>query len=109
MVEIPRNDLHKHLIEKHATDLQPLAELLPVQDDYQLLSVYNAAISVKCRAQAPIAGSSLDRIALEKFAAATAKDNVESLVCFCCACTYTRVGDNESKGEIRRGWIVFSV
>ena len=94
-------DLQQHLADQHAAELQPLAELLPVRDDSQLLSVYNAAISVKCRAQAPIAGSSLDRIALDKFAAATAKDNVESLVCFSCACTYTRVADNESKGAIR--------
>ena len=94
-------DLELHLADQHASDLLPLATLLPGKDSNKFLSVYNAAISVKCRAQAPIAGSSLDRSALAKFAAATARDNVESLVCFSCACTYTRLAETENKGEIR--------
>ena len=97
------DDLLQHLHEQHGSDLDPLAALLGNghHDQRDFLSVYNAALSVKCRAAAPLAGSSLDRVALEKFAEATAEDHVESLICFSCACTYTRIAETEDRGDIQ--------
>eukprot|EP00971_Amphidinium_carterae_P158812 3148724-Amphidinium_carterae.1 len=43
------------------------------------LSVYNEAVSIRCREGAPLAGSCLDRTALRQFSRATANDNVEAL------------------------------
>ena len=84
-------DLARHLETEHADDLEPVAARLlrPCCPD-ALLSVYNAAVAQRCRADAPLAGCSLDRTALRSFAKATAKDSVEALICFCCACVYTR-------------------
>ena len=66
------------------------------------MSVYNAAISWQCRNQAPVAGCSIDRVALSKFAQATQQDNVESLVCFSCACIFTFVKElDEDQSQIR--------
>ncbi|CAE7555755.1 pfh1 [Symbiodinium sp. CCMP2592] len=96
------DDLLQHLHEQHGPDLDPLANLLwNGHDEHDLLSIYNAALSVKCRSAAPLAGSSLDRIALEKFAEATAEDHVESLICFSCACSYTRIAETEARGDIQ--------
>ncbi|CAJ1341649.1 unnamed protein product, partial [Effrenium voratum] len=76
-------DLAKHLEAEHAEDLE------------------SAAVARRCRAGAPLAGCSLDRTALRSFAEATAEDSVEALVCFCCACVYTRVAELEGQSEIQ--------
>lgn len=65
-----------------------------------MLSVYNEAIAQICRADAPVAGCSLDRTALKAFASAMADDKVESLVCFSCACVFPRVAEVGEKGKI---------
>ncbi|CAK9094318.1 unnamed protein product [Durusdinium trenchii] len=64
------------------------------------LSAYNQAIAVKCRSQAPIAGSSLDRAALKGLAEATAGSKVEALVCFCCGGVHPYVEEVAAKGNI---------
>ncbi|CAJ1385553.1 unnamed protein product, partial [Effrenium voratum] len=87
-------DLARHLETEHAEDLEPAAACLPRPHCPDALSsVYSEAVAQRCRADAPLAGCSLDRTALRSFAKATAKDSVEALICFCCACVYTRVAE----------------
>ena len=90
-------DLLRRLQEQHGSDLEPLAALLGNghRGKCAFLTDFNAALSIKCRSGAPLAGSSVDRIVLEKFAEATAEDRVESLICFLCACTYTRIAETK--------------
>eukprot|EP00975_Prorocentrum_lima_P040173 8439179-Prorocentrum_lima.AAC.1 len=57
-------------------------------DATHIFGVYNAAIGVRCRAGAPLAGASLDRTALRRFARAQEGSSVRSLVCAVCACVY---------------------
>ena len=92
-------DLARHLEAEHAEDLEPVAARLRCPD--ALSSVYNEAVAQRCRADAPLAGCSLDRTALRYFAKATAKDSVEALICFCCACVYTRVAEVGERSEIQ--------
>ncbi|CAJ1341228.1 unnamed protein product, partial [Effrenium voratum] len=95
-------DLAKHLEAEHAEDLESAAACFPgPRPPDALLSVYNEAVARRCRAGAPLAGCSLDRTALRSFAEATAEDSVEALVCFCCACVYTRVAELEGQSEIQ--------
>ena len=65
-----------------------------------LYSIYSAAIAVKCRSQAPIAGASLDRTALNSFADATRANKVEALICFCCGNIHPYVEEVADKGDI---------
>ena len=97
-------DLQRHLLKEHREHLEPLVHQLNhvqpnVKDAFR--SVYNEAVAVKCRGQAPLAGCSLDRTALRSFAKATAGDNVEALICFSCACIHTRVAETEEQGPIK--------
>ncbi|CAJ1431386.1 unnamed protein product, partial [Effrenium voratum] len=95
-------DLARHLEAEHAEDLEPVAaRLLRPRCPDALSSVYNEAVAQRCRADAPLAGCSLDRTALRSFAKATAKDSVEALICFCCACVYTRVAEVGERSEIQ--------
>lgn len=91
----------QHLREAHEEDLGPVvAHLIKPDDPMAMLSVYNEAIAQICRADAPVAGCSLDRTALKAFASAMADDKVESLVCFSCACVFPRVAEVGEKGKI---------
>ncbi|CAJ1393587.1 unnamed protein product [Effrenium voratum] len=95
-------DLARHLETEHAEDLQPIAAcLLRPRCPDALSSVYSEAVAQRCRADAPLAGCSLDRTALRSFAKATAKDSVEALICFCCACVYTCVAEVGERSEIQ--------
>ena len=95
-------DLARHLEAEHAEDLEPVAaRLLRPRCPDALSSVYDEAVAQRCRADAPLAGCSLDRTALRSFAKATAKDSVEALICFCCACVYTRVAEVGERSEIQ--------
>lgn len=69
------------------------------------LSIYNAAVAMKCRSQAPIAGPSLDRKALKSFSEACKGHKVESLVCFVCACLYTYVEELAVEGKSDIEWV----
>ena len=83
-------------------ELEPVAQRMPepVPED-AVRSIYNEAIAIACRSQAPVAGCSRDRTALKRLADATAHDRVESLICFCCACIHPRVADTDASGAIR--------
>lgn len=96
------SDLHCHLEEAHAEELEPIARtMLRNSDKDRLLSVYSAAVTYHCRRQAPLAGASLDRRALMAFSEATSGDGVEALVCFCCGCVHPCVREVEASGHIR--------
>ena len=96
------SDLHQHVQKEHAKELQLVARHMPKPLPQDALeSIYKEAVARRCRQDAPVAGCSRDRTALRSFAEATSKDNVESLVCFSCACIYVRVADAERKGRIR--------
>ena len=97
------DDLHEHLREAHAEDLQPIAvQMLRSEAADAILSAYNAAVSEVCRKQAPVAGSSIDRTALKSFTDGCKEDNIEALVCFSCACVHTRLSDlSGDRGAIR--------
>ena len=105
MWEMPHgtdSDLDIHLHAKHSEELQPIADhMLRREDPDAICSVYKEAVSVKCRCQAPVAGASLDRTALKGFGDATAKDRVESLVCFCCGGVHPYVFEVADKGNIQ--------
>ncbi|CAE7300135.1 anks1b, partial [Symbiodinium sp. CCMP2592] len=93
--------LHQHVKDAHAPELGLVAQHLPrPMPADALTSVYNEAIALRCREAAPVAGSSRDRSALRSFAEATSKDNVESLICFSCACIHPRVADTAASGRI---------
>ena len=97
--------LEQHLRASHLADLKPICDhmhslLLGRAAEDELLSVYSQAVAIKCRAQAPIAGASLDRMALENFAHATSGNRVAALVCFCCGGIHPYVEEVASKSAI---------
>ncbi|CAE7371814.1 anks1b, partial [Symbiodinium sp. CCMP2592] len=96
-------ELHQHVRDAHAEELKLVAQHLPrpLPSD-AITSIYNEAIALQCREAAPVAGSSRDRSALRSFAEATSKDNVESLICFSCACIHPRTADTTANSRI--GW-----
>ena len=99
------NALHAHLHAEHAVDLAPIAACtLRGGAPDAFLGIYNEAIAVKCRSQAPLAGPSVDRRALRSFARACTKDNVEALVCCTCACIYTHVRELAAEGKADIWW-----
>ena len=55
-------------------------------------SCYNEAIALKIREGAPLASYAIDRRCLRKAAEATAGEAMQVLICFFCACVYTRAG-----------------
>ena len=95
--------LHEHLQEEHLPDLERLCSLMPRKDTQgvAISSIYNQAIAVKCRNQAPLAGPSLDRTALQSFAEALKHDNVEALVCWSCGGVHPFVEEVADKGDIK--------
>ena len=64
-------------------------------------SIYCQAIAEKCRGQAPMAGASLDRRALNSFAEAVGGGKVEALICWSCGCIHPYVEEVADKGSIR--------
>ena len=95
--------LAMHLMDVHSEDLQPIAScMLRGNAPDACLSIYKAAISCKCRKQAPVAGCSIDRGALKAYSEAMKGENVESLICFSCARRFTYVAElvKEGKGDI---------
>ena len=93
--------LAQHLEDQHSGDLAPIVEhMVRKQAPDAALSAYLAAVAEKCRGQAPVAGCSIDRAALRSLASAWQGDGVEALVCFSCACVFTRV---DELAKIRKG------
>ena len=68
------------------------------------LSIYKAAISHKCRSQAPVAGCSIDRGALKAFSESFAGEKVEALICFCCARRFTFVSELAKEDKTDIAW-----
>ena len=99
-------DLHVHLKKDHADDLAPIAAvMLRGEAPDALLSIYNAAVAVRCRSQAPLAGCSIDRRALNSFTEACSGDNVEALVCFNCACIHTCINELAAEDGCDIQWV----
>ena len=96
------DELAAHLDELHGADLQPIAEHM-VRGGAQdaLLSIYNAAISSKCRRAAPLAGASIDRTALRSFNQALAGEKVQELICWSCGCCHPYVEEVGDQGPIQ--------
>ena len=95
-------ELERHLRERHAEELEPICQhMLRGMAPDALRSVYNEAISVKGRQQAPIAGTSFDRTALRTFTKAMQGNKVEALMCFCCGNIYPYVDEVADKGDIK--------
>ena len=100
------SQLHAHLQAEHADELAPIAAcMMRGNAEDAFLSIYNEAVATKCRSQAPLAGSSLDRRALNSFNNACAGNKVEALVCFVCACTYTYVEEVAQEGKSDIDWV----
>ena len=98
--------LRAHLEAEHASDLGPIAaHMVRGNAPDAFLSIYNEGIASRCRDQAPLAGCSIDRKALHTFVDACSKDNVEALVCFSCACIYTRVKELAIKEKSDIEWV----
>ena len=81
--------LIEHIKEAHWPALRPACRLLPLvhSESDRVLAAYTEAIATKVRDGAPLASYSIDRRCLRKAAEATKGDNVQSLICFMCACT----------------------
>lgn len=100
------SQLHEHLRTEHAAELALIrAHMLRGNASDALLSFYNQAIAEKCRGQAPLAGCSLDRVALKSFSEASGGNKVEALVCFVCACVYTYVEELAEEGRYDVQWV----
>ena len=94
-----------HLLDTHAEDLQPIAAIMLRGDAPDAcLSIYKAAISHKCRSQAPVAGCSIDRGALKAFSDSFAGEKVEALICFCCARRFTFVSELAKEDKTDIAW-----
>ena len=82
-------ELLTHIHDVHLKDMKPVLDLLPCcsenNENHEILSVYNEAISYKCRQGAPFASCSIDRRCLYNYASAISGSNVQSLICLCCA------------------------
>ena len=88
--------LHEHLLQEHSVDLEPIREemlLTAGTAPDAILSIYNQAVAHQCRADAPVAGCSIDRRALHTFSHACEADGIEALICFCCGRIYTHLAD----------------
>ena len=95
-------DLEEHLERQHVEELEPIKEhLLHGDGPRALLSIYNQAVSCRCRRQAPVAGASLDRTALRGYANAMARDRVQTLACFSCGGLHPYVEEVADKGDIQ--------
>ena len=95
-------DLEDHLREEHLEALEPACQHMLRKDAPDALrSAYSEAIAVKCRTQAPIAGSSLDRAALNSLAEAITGNKVEALICWCCGNIHPYVEEVKNKGPIQ--------
>lgn len=98
--------LHAHLMTDHSSDLAPIrACMLRCNAPDALMSIYREAIAVRCRNQAPLAGSSLDRTALKSFTQACSGNKVESLICFSCAGIFTFVEELALQGKGDISWV----
>ena len=94
-------DLGRHLLE-HEGDLEPIrSHLARPNDPAAYLSIYNRAVSEKCRKGAPLAGPSLDRTALLKFNEAIAEDRAQALCCFSCGGVHPYVAEVAEQGDIQ--------
>ena len=91
--------LSAHLWEAHAHDLEEPANLLTSSmygsdvkgDSLARMSVYQEAIAMVCRGNAPLACNAIDRRSLREYDKLFEFDNAESLVCWCCARKYPYV------------------
>ena len=91
-------DLEDHLREEHLEALEPICQHMLRKDAPDALrSAYSEAIAVKCRTQAPIAGPSLDRAALNSFAEAMTGNKTEALICWCCGNIHPLRGGSEEQ------------
>ncbi len=83
--------LIQHVMESHAAELLAAANFLPKCHTLveRCVSVYNEALAEKCREGAPLATYSIDRRCLQNYVQAIGGDNIETPICFLCACTYT--------------------
>ena len=83
-----------HLLDTHRDQMQCSMDQMP-QEHFKeadiAAAVYNEAIAIKVRGGTPLTSYSIDRRSLRKAAEATKGDNVQSLICFFCACTHPRV------------------
>ncbi len=77
-------DEHGVLLDRAATHLP--SHLLRLE---RITAIYNELIARKVRRGAPLVSYAIDRKWFRKAVEATADDNVETLVCFFCACTHT--------------------
>ena len=84
------HELLHHLENSHRQELRKVASLTPAQHSEvdKLVGVYNEVISVVVRQGAPLASYEIDRRCLYNYMRAVADDNIEALICFCCARRY---------------------
>ena len=80
----------EHVKTKHADAVAPAYTLLPSLYSLteRVAAVYNEALAIRSREAAPIASYAIDRKCLRKGAEAIAGDNIQSLICFLCACVH---------------------
>ena len=95
--------LVEHVTTAHNAAVAPAASLLPSfhSGTERVAAVYNEALAIRARQAAPIASYAIDRKCLRKGAEAMAGDNIQSLICFLCACEYPyRRQDSETSAQI---------
>ena len=94
----------EHLRENHRAALDTVVTLMHPSHSYEekIEAVYNAAITHKVQQGAPLACYALDRRSVRNYVSNLSDDNVESLVCFCCARRFPHVS-SISRNEIK--WV----
>lgn len=83
-------ELVRHLQHSHSPALNKVAKLISKHhsDEERMVGVYNEAISTVLRQGAPWATYSIDRRCLYNYVQAVGDNQIESLICFCCARRY---------------------
>jgi len=94
----------EHLRENHRAALDTVVTLMHPSHSYEekIEAAYNAAITHKVQQGAPLACYALDRRSVRNYVSNLSDDNVESLVCFCCARRFPHVS-SISRNEIK--WV----
>ena len=96
-------ELLHHLKTHHAPALEGVLEHKTEQatEDEQAWAAYNHAVGHVCQQSAPTATYSIDRRALRSYQQAVSGDNVQELICFCCARRFPHTASCGAKQLIR--------
>ena len=90
-----QSELLLHLSQSHKHTLQAAADAYHCSYTLEdrMYAAYNAALTVKVQKSAPLATYSIDRRCMYQYVTKLGNDQVDSLICFCCARRFPYVKD----------------